>query len=119
MPKRSPFYLIPQIVLLLVILLPALSWAGDFELRLGGDKLTLRADETPLQTILRKFSDYGVKVRIDPRINPTITVSIDNQDVQRGIAVLLKSLNYSLVWKSSEGPSGPSGPVHGSRYAHS
>lgn len=107
MSRRAPFRLIPIIFFLLVMVLLTASRAGAFELRLSGDKLTLRADQVPLQTILLKFSDFGVKVRIDPRINPMVTASFENQDAQKGIASLLKPLSYSLVWKSIESPSGP------------
>jgi len=106
MSNRRPFRLIVRIVLLLIVLPTPLSWAGDVELCLSGDRLTLRADGIPLQTILRTFSDTGIHVHIDPRINPTITVSIDDEEIQKGLASLLKSLNYSLVWTSREGPSG-------------
>jgi len=95
------------LILALIILVFAVGRAGAFELRLSGEKLTLSADRVPLQTILLRFSDLGVTVRIDPGINPEITASIEDQDVQKGLATVLKTLSYSLVWTSIQGPTGP------------
>jgi thermitase len=73
--------------------------AGDFFLRLSGEKITLHADNTPLADILKDLQGKGVSIGVDPLINPTVTAAFYQQSVDRVLASILKSYNYSLVWE--------------------
>lgn len=77
-----------------------------FEIRITGDKLSLHANEVPLQSILQRLADLGINVRIAPQLNPNISASFENRDIQKALDSILKSLSYVLVWESIEGPHG-------------
>ena len=99
-----------KICLLCCTLLAFLLWAREtpgLEVSMEGDKLTVHADQVGLQAILARISDLGVNVRIDAEINPVVSASFDDRDLQKGLASILKSTNHALLWKSVEGPLGP------------
>jgi len=77
-----------------------------FNLRLQGDKLSINADQVPLQTILRKLSEHGIEVKIDPQINPRVSAYFEGRDLQKAIQSIIKPLNHILIWKSVDGPVG-------------
>ena len=77
------------------------------DVRITGDKLSLHADQAPLQSILQRMADLGIKIRIDPQLNPKISTSFENQDIQKGVDSILKSLDYVLIWDEIEGSPGP------------
>lgn len=78
--------------------------AAPFEIKTDGVKLTVDADSVPLQDLLRRLSGYGVKIAVDPSINPLITASFNDRDIQDGLKSILKSINYVLIWRQVEGP---------------
>ncbi|RZB34729.1 MAG: hypothetical protein SRB1_00497 [Desulfobacteraceae bacterium Eth-SRB1] len=77
------------------------------DVRITGDKLSLYADQAPLQSILQRMADLGIKIRIDPRLNPKISASFKDRDIQEGLDSILKSFSYVMIWGSIEGPPGP------------
>ena len=95
-----------QSIILFIVLLMS-SGSEALEVRMSGDQLSLEAEQVPLQHILGRLTNLGVRVRIDPQINPNITASFEERDIQRALNSILKSLNHVLVWETIEGPSGP------------
>ena len=90
-------------------MLLCMLWAASanaLNVRIIGDRLSLHADQVPLQDILRKRADLGINLRIDPQLNPLTTASFDDRDIQKGVASILKSYNHILSWKMLEEPSG-------------
>ena len=77
------------------------------DVRIQGDRLTLHADQAPLQSILQRLTDLGIKIRIDPQINPEITASFEDRDIRQGLGSILKPYDHVLIWESIEGPAGP------------
>lgn len=72
------------------------------EVEIYDNKLSVKADKVPLQEILRRFSLFGIKVRIDRKINPVTTASFNNRDLEAGLKSILKPLNYSFIWKPTD-----------------
>jgi thermitase len=97
-------FLYASISLLVLLNMPE---AKAFDLRIQGEKLTLHADQVPLQSILQRLTDLGIKIRIDPQINPEITVSFEDRDIRQGLGAILKPFDHVLIWKSIKGPGGP------------
>jgi len=76
------------------------------DVSIQGDRLTLRAEQVPLQSIFQRLADLGIKVRIDPEINPKITASFEDRDIRQGLGSILKPFGHVLIWKTIEGPAG-------------
>lgn len=98
-----------KICLLCCTLLAFFLWAWEtaaLEVSMEGDRLSVHADQVHLQAILARIADLGVNVRIDAEINPVVSASFDDRDLQKGLASILKSTNHALLWKSVEGPLG-------------
>lgn len=93
-------------LLFIFILLFGLN-AFALEVHVAEDRLSVEADQVPLQNILKRLAGRGIRVNIDPEINPVITASFRDQDIQRGLGSILKSLDHALVWEAVEGPSDP------------
>jgi hypothetical protein len=91
--------------LLVFYLVPEPS--GAFVVQVNGDRITVNAEKTPLQEILLKLSDSGIRVQIDPQINPPVTASFDKRDMQKALESILKGLDHVLIWESGQGSSGP------------
>lgn len=98
--------LIRVVALACMFLITTTSWAFSLEVRLTGERLTVHAETAPLQVILKRLAREGIKVRIDPELNPVITASFENRDVQKGLELLLRGLNHLLIWETTSAPSG-------------
>ncbi len=72
--------------------------------RIEGPFLSIEAQNQPLTAILDEFIRAGIRVRIDPRINPRVTASFENRSVGSGLESILRSFDYALVWAQKDGP---------------
>lgn len=96
------------IALVLAIGLTPYTFADkDLTFMLRGNTLTIRAKRTPLSDIMREFADAGVRARIDPEVDPPITVRFSNKKLGQAMGALLRSVNYELLWEIVDGPLGP------------
>lgn len=95
----NPVRKIIGICLLCLVMGPLLVTAADRVVQINGDRLTLHARDMNLTEILKSLSDQGIHIRIDPRINPKISASFDNQPIGTAMASILKSVDYALIWK--------------------
>lgn len=77
------------------------------EVRIVADRLSVHARNVPLRDILQQFQDAGVRVRMDARINPSITANFDDKDMYQALTSLLADCDYGLVWSRLDGPAGP------------
>jgi len=68
--------------------------------------VTLHVSETPLVDILAVLESSGVRVKIDPDINPLISVSLENLPLSKVLNRILKNYNYTLIWDSIAGEGG-------------
>ena len=93
--------------IILTISLLCVTNTAAFNIFIEGDKLSLHTDQVPLQSILIRMAVMGIKIRIDPQLNPKISASFEGWDMQKGLGSILKTLDYVLIWESIEGPSGP------------
>jgi thermitase len=103
--QRIGFSLWP--ILFMLALFGGEAHGAGLEVHLQAERLTVYAQKVPLQEILRELSDSGIKVQIDPEINPPITASFENKDIQKALEFVLKGLDHVLIWESGQGPSGP------------
>jgi hypothetical protein len=92
---------------ILVLSFFSLSFAGPLHIAVKANKLTVHAEKVPLQTILKRISRLGIRVRIDPGVNPLVSASFRDQDLQKGLESVLKSVNRTFIWDTVEGPLGP------------
>jgi len=81
--------------------------AHALEVRLNGNRISIHADQVPLQSILERLVAFGIRVHVDPEINPKISASFEARDLQDGLASILKSLDHVFIWTSLDGPGGP------------
>jgi hypothetical protein len=71
-----------------------------YQMQINGDKISIEANQIPLRGFLKQLSTvYGIAVRIDPAINPLITVSFRNRDLEDGLKAILKPHNLVFIWK--------------------
>ncbi len=89
-------------LLLCLVLNPLLLQAAEPVVRLDGDRLTLQARDTRLSEILELLSDQGIRIRIDPRINPEITAAFKNRPIGAAMTSILKSVDYALIWRKEK-----------------
>ena len=93
--------------IILCIILLCFGTTSALEVRITGDKLSVQADQDRLQSILERMASMGIKIRIDPRLNPKISASFEDRDIKRGLDSILKSIDHILIWKLIKGPIGP------------
>jgi thermitase len=89
-------------LLLCLVLHPFLTQAAQPVVRLDGDRLTLQAENSSLADILGMLSDQGIRIRIDPRINPKITASFKNRTIGAAMTSVLRSVDYALIWRKDK-----------------
>ena len=81
---------------------PLLGWASDPVVQIQEDRLTLDVDNQPLAAILEKLGDQGIRIRIDPDINPRITAKFDRRAIGPAMSSILKSVDYALIWRKDK-----------------
>ena len=80
--------------------------AFAFYFRLDGDRIWLQAEKAPLVEILEQFARAGVEVRLDPRIQFSVTGAVRGKDLDEALETILESYDYLLTWKMLRGPLG-------------
>lgn len=92
-------------ILLGIGLVAALAGHADaFELSLEDDRLSVRADRTPLRALLQRFADQGVRVQLDPSIDVLVTGSCERESMDVALDALLQPFAYVLTWETVPGP---------------
>lgn len=77
-----------------------------YELRIEGERIWIRTDNTPLQTIFADLVRAGIKVRADPTIDAKVSGREDNMEIGEALEKILKPFGYILVWSVVPGPLG-------------
>jgi len=77
------------------------SNALAFDVRVEGERVYLHAVEEPLQNILRSMAQHGIRVRIDPQVNPRVSAVFENRDLGEAIAAIVKPYDNTLVWEKA------------------
>lgn len=72
---------------------------GAFELQVNYGKISVNADKVPLQDLLRALTYNEIIVRIDPKINPTVSAAFRGRELEDGLKSILKPHNHAFVWK--------------------
>jgi hypothetical protein len=102
MMQWGPFiqWLNPVIAIILSIILGGPGHA--FQIEIKNHKLSIEADQVPLQDLLKQIAaDHDIIVRMAPSINPPVSASFDNRNLEEGLKTILKPHNFALVWKSN------------------
>jgi len=73
-----------------------------YQLTLHNDRITLHADQVRLQTLMNDLAKKtGVKVVIDPGLNPYISANFNNKSLQNALESIIPPLNHALKWESA------------------
>jgi len=76
--------------------------AHALQIEIKNNRLSVRASQVPLQDLLKQLAaDYDVAVRMDPAINPLITISFENRELEEGLRSILKPHNHVLFWRAN------------------
>ena len=94
------------VILFAALLLSASSASARHEVRINGDRITLRAKDTPLKDILADFVHAGVTVKVDPDIDSRVSGSVRNMDLGKALDEMLAPYGYALIWDVVTGPLG-------------
>jgi len=75
-------------------------------IQISNQKMTLKVDGMSLKIILREFSRAGIKIKLDPEVNPCIIADFKNKAIQEAFETLAKGYSHALVWgKNADGVS--------------
>ncbi|MCX6996868.1 MAG: S8 family serine peptidase [Kiritimatiellaeota bacterium] len=80
--------------------------ARGVELKMQADRLSLRARDAPLTEVLREFVRSGVRVKLDPGVQRSVTADFSGTDVQKALEQILSPFSHVLTWKVIAGPLG-------------
>ncbi len=90
-------------MLLILLAMGMVSPLAAYQMEINGGRISIDANQIPLRGFLKQLSTtYGITVRIDPAINPLITVSFKDRDLEDGLKAILKPHNLAFIWKKSE-----------------
>lgn len=96
-----------RIILFLTALLTGAALLQAAALRMEGDRLTLKADQEPVASVLNAFVRNGVRVKLDPLVSGAITVDARGEPVETVLRRLLADCDYVALWRQVPGPLGP------------
>jgi hypothetical protein len=83
------------------IVLSVTSLCQAASLTIVNDRICVTAENTPLQSLLKQAAKAGIKIRIDPEINPLISKEFTDKEIQDGFDSILAGLNHSYIWTKS------------------
>jgi hypothetical protein len=86
------------IITLLLIVLPAAGVCHAASLTINNGRIWVTAENTPLQSLLKQAATAGIKIKIDPGINPLISKKFAGKAIQDGFDAILAGLNHSYIW---------------------
>ena len=98
----KPIKKISCFLLLCLVLCPLSGQAAEPVVRMDGDRLTLQVKDNSLSEILGMLSDQGIRIRIDPRINPKITAAFKDRPIGTAMTSILRSVDYALIWRKEK-----------------
>lgn len=101
---NKPLKIIQFILFLVFAVVFHIKDINAFILAINNDKITLHANNVPLTKILKKIAIQGIAIYIDPELNPRVSASFENIDIEKGLKSILKSVNYILVWEPVKDP---------------
>jgi len=90
-----------KILICIAIFTLLASNALAFDLRIEGERIYLHAMEEPLQNILRSMAQQGIRVRLDPQVNPRVSAVFENRDIGETITAIVKPYDNTLVWEKT------------------
>ncbi len=74
--------------------------ATGYELMIKNDRISIQADQVLLQTLLMDISrQTGIKIRIEPDINPLITARMNNRAMEPALKSMIDPLNHVMKWE--------------------
>ena len=86
-----------MVVLAGILLLPVR--ASALEVKVRGERLSIRAQDVPLREVLDRLAEDGVKVVAPPGIHPRITAEFRDKPLHEGFGAILKPYGYVLFWE--------------------
>ncbi len=107
-PRTQPFRAAWAVVLM-IGLNAATARASALQIHEG--RITVEAHQVPLQYLMQLVADSGIVVRIDPDINPLVTLSFRDRNLEDGLKAMLRPHNHVFFWRTdpSRGSSGDRG----------
>ena len=98
---------------LVLLVLGMHSPLAAYRIEMTGSEISIEANQIPMRELLRRLSvDYGITVRIDPDINPLVTATFKNRELEDGLKAILKPYNSIFVWKAGAPSERSSGPTY-------
>ena len=104
MASYKPLKTVQFILILVFAVFFHIKDVNAFILEINNDKITLHADNVPLNKVLKAIANQGIAIYIDPEINPDISASFENIEIEKGLKSILRSMNHILIWESVEDP---------------
>jgi len=99
--------MLKYLLLTILLLMNVNTWCHAYVVKIEQtNRLTIHAKNVALQKLLASLQTWGITVKIDPQINPIVSVSFQDRDIQKGLDTLLKSFNHIYIWNAVNGPWG-------------
>jgi hypothetical protein len=92
--------------LVLVVLVAINVQARPLDVRVVADTLSVHAEQAPLQAVLGRLQEAGIRVRMDPRVNPAISADYEKRELRAALEDLLSDCDYALFFTRIDGPAG-------------
>ena len=92
-----------RIVPLILALSIVPNAASALEVHLSGDRLSLRAHGAPLRHVLGRLAGDGVRIRMDPALNPPVTADFSDREMDAALKTVLGGLDFALIWERPAG----------------
>lgn len=100
--------------ILFTLVLTCLVFSGishGYNLTINDELITIQADQIPIQTLLSDLGQQtGIRIHIDPAINPEIWVNLIDRSLENTIKSILGSLNHVMKWERD--PEKENGKLH-------
>ena len=103
-----------KLIVVIILFITISTSSHAFQIEIKNNMISVAANRVPLQNLLKQIAaDHDVILRMDPSINPAITLSFKDRELEDGLKAILKPYNYALIWKDNPRLiSNPSDPAY-------
>jgi hypothetical protein len=75
------------------------AYAGDLQLRLSGDRLSLNAQNASLAQVLDAFASYGIQVEAPENMDLRFSLRFEDRPLDDALRDLLDDINHVTLWR--------------------
>lgn len=74
--------------------------AEPLHVELEGERISVEATDEPLFSVLQELKQIGVRIKLDPSVNPRLTARVEHVELEQFLRQEISSNSFVCIWNS-------------------